>query len=109
MFGHQRLGEYGALAVSPVPGGPQAGGQHRVGVQRQQRRGGLQVRPAGKIAQDLAAAQGGGQGIPGQLGQPGRAAQCLQRIPVRRQQHPGFKGGGGSFQSLQHTKGPFRK
>ena len=102
----QRRGEHGSLAVRPVPGGPQTGGQHPLVVEGQQRRRGLQGVAAPEIPQQPPVGQRTVQRLPGQLGQSARPAEGQQGLPVTRQQHPGVKGGG-SFQSLQHTKIPF--
>ena len=68
VFGQQRLGQHGTLAVGAVPGGPQAGGQHGIGIQRQQGGGCLQGGLARKIPENLPALQRGSQGIGRQLG-----------------------------------------
>ena len=82
-----------------VTGGAQAGRQRVLGIERQQRGGGLQLVLAGVVTNDLPLLQRGVQA--GQQRQSARAGQGAQRGGVVGRQHAGIKGMG-AFQCLQH-------
>ena len=91
--------QHRALPVCPVTGGAQAGRQRVLGIERQQRGGGLQLVLAGVVTNDLPLLQRGVQA--GQQRQSARAGQGAQRGGVVGRQHAGIKGMG-AFQCLQH-------